>query len=180
MNKYVKFSLIGVLVIVALAAIVDVTNLIFSEEPVAEAGPVARFVEATEEEKGPIELHFNDNGRAQWTGDITNETTYFTVNLKKGQTVQVVADTMYSWNLLSPTGQEIGCSGDMNYCIADQTTSGTQEGPVSRYIDSDDNQEVSVATAPSDGTYQIETTYRVCGLESGCSPINDTIIFIVR
>jgi len=168
MNKYVKFSLIGVIVIVALAAIVDVTNLIFNEES-SEVGSSSQYLGPSDEEakNNAIKLHFNNNGHAEWRGDITNETTYFTVKLKKGQTVQVVADTMYSWNLVSPDGNDIGCGGDMTYCIASQP-------------DAQEGEEVSVATAPADGTYQIETTYRVCGLETGCSPINDTITFIVR
>jgi len=168
MNKYVKFTLIGVIVIVALAAIIDVTNLIFNEESDTEFQRVnAGLYEPINQVDGPIELHLNDNGQAQWSGDITNETTAFTVKLKKGQTVQVVADTMYSWNLVAPEGYDIGCGDDTNYCIATQP-------------DAQAGEEVFVATAPVDGVYDIETTYRVCGLETGCSPINDTITFIVR
>jgi len=170
MNKYVKFSLIGVIVIVALAAIVDVTNLIFNEES-SEVGSSSQYLGPSDEEakNNAIKLHFNNNGHAEWRGDITNETTYFTVKLKKGQTVEVDADVMYSWNLLSPSGQEIGCGDDIRYCIAGPAAALSLEG-----------EEVEVATAPVDGDYMIEATYRVCGLETGCNPINDTITFIVR
>jgi uncharacterized protein YecT (DUF1311 family) len=87
----------------------------------------------------PIRIQFPRGGTGtSWTGSIREGRQDFILNLGRGQAFSVMGGDVYTWSVITPNGQELGCHGG-SYCPPGET----------------------IWSLPATGDYRVVTEYRM-------------------
>ena len=93
-----------------------------------------------------------------WNGTIADGEHRFRRGLGKGQVVTVGGPDVYTWSLVSPRGQELGCDG-APYCAPDARSAPLPEGGDWTIVT--DYRMSSCANCPSSRTRKVSVTVEV-------------------
>lgn len=83
---------------------------------ITSAGIALSLLPATSHAQAPIRIQFAPGAiSGEWKGQIFQGAQDFVLRLGRGQTLSVSSPDVYTWTLMGPDGQTLGCNGQ-SYC----------------------------------------------------------------